>query len=90
MKRWFGGLTILALGLALLAPCAPAQDLGKEVLKIQLPKPMFVGTPKNIRTPNLETVTGRPRGPFMVPVGTKLLSSKRPVSTVSGFSSPVV
>ena len=80
MKRWFGGLTILALGLALLAPCAPAQDLGKEVLKIQLPKPMFVGTPKNIRTPNLETVTGRPRGPFMVPVGTALLSAGRPVA----------
>jgi hypothetical protein len=88
MKRWFGGITILALGLALLAPCATAQDPGKEVLKIQLPKPMFVGTPKNIRTPNLETVTGRPRGPFMVPVGTVLLSAGKPVT--SSDKEPVI
>jgi hypothetical protein len=57
-----------------------AQDPGKEVLKITLPKPMFVGTPKNIRTANLEMITGKPRGPFMVPVGTVLLSAGKPVA----------
>jgi len=88
MKKWQSGLAIFGLGLAILAPAAPAQDTGKEVLKIQLPKPMFVGTPRNIRTPNLETVTGRPRGPFMVPVGTVLLSAGKPVA--SSDKEPVI
>jgi len=80
MKTLAGSLALLVLGLAVLAPAAAAQDPGKEVLQIKLPKPMFVGTPKNIRTPNLETVTGRPRGPFMVPAGTTLLSAGKPVA----------
>jgi len=80
MKKGLSGIAILGLVLAVLAPAALTQDTGKEVLKIQLPKPMFVGTPRNIRTPNLETVTGRPRGPFMVPVGTTLLSAGKPVT----------
>lgn len=57
----------------------PEQD--KEILKLQLPKPMFVGTPRNIRSSNLEIITGKPRGPFYVPVGTVLLSKGRPVSS---------
>jgi hypothetical protein len=80
MSKSVAWLSIAGLGLAVLAPAAMGQDPGKEVLKIQLPKPMFVGTPKNIRTPNLETVTGKPRGPFMVPAGTVLLSAGRPVT----------
>ncbi len=88
MKRCLSVIAIFSLGLALLAPAAPAQDQGKEVLKIQLPKPMFVGTPRNIRTPNLETVTGRARGPFMVPAGTILLSAGKPVT--SSDKEPVI
>jgi len=80
MKKSLGWISIACLGLALLAPAAMAQDPGKEVLKITLPKPMFVGTPKNIRTANLEMITGKPRGPFMVPVGTVLLSAGKPVT----------
>ena len=80
MKKWLGFMAIASLGLSVLAPPLIAQDPGKEVLKILLPKPMFVGTPKNIRTPNLETITGRPRGSFMVPVGTVLLSAGKPVT----------
>ena len=80
MKKLMSVMAIIGLGLAVLAPAALAQEAGKEVLKIQLPKPMFVGTPKNIRTPNLETITGRPRGPFMVPAGTVLLSAGKPVT----------
>jgi hypothetical protein len=79
MKKSLGWISIVGLGLAVFAPAALAQDPGKEVLKITLPKPMFVGTPKNIRTPNLETVTGKPRGPFLVPAGTVLLSAGKPV-----------
>jgi len=80
MKKHLASLAIAGLVLAWLPAAAAAQDPGKEVLKIQLPKPMFVGTPKNIRTPNLETVTGKPRGPFMVPAGTVLLSAGKPVA----------
>jgi hypothetical protein len=59
----------------------PQQDTNKEELKLQLPKPMFVGTPRNIKTPNLEIVTGKSRGPFFVPQGTKNLSLKKTVSS---------
>ena len=57
------------------------QDQGKVVLELKLPKPMFVGTPRNIRTPNLEPITGKTRGPFYVPAGTVLLSLNRPVTS---------
>ncbi|TRZ90456.1 discoidin domain-containing protein [bacterium] len=70
------------LSLALIAAVASvrSQDQNKVELKLQLPKPMFIGTPRNIRTPNLEVVTGKARGPFYVPAGTKLVSLKKPVT----------
>jgi len=40
-------------------------------LEIELPKPMFVGTPQNIRVPNLEKPLGKARSPFLAPAGTK-------------------
>ena len=73
--------TAALLGLAAMVWISGAQAQEKEVLELKLPKPMFVGTPKNIRTPNLEPITGRARGPFMVPVGTALLSAGKPVSS---------
>jgi len=69
-----------------LGPLAAQQ--ATEELKLKLPKPMFIGTPTNIKSPNLEAVTGKSRPPFMVPVGTKLLSAKRPVT--SSDSAPVI
>jgi hypothetical protein len=74
-------LILLGLGLTLVQAGVSLQEEGKELLKLQLPKPMFVGTPRNIRTPNLEPVTGKSRGPFYVPVGTALLSKGRPVTS---------
>jgi hypothetical protein len=74
---------LILFAAAVLAAVAPflhsQQDPNKEELKIQLPKPMFVGTPRNIKTPNLEVVTGKSRGPFFVSKGTKLLSLKKTV-----------
>ncbi len=55
-------------------------DQEKVVLELKLPKPMFVGTPRNIRTSNLERITGKKRGPFLVPKGTELLSFDKPVT----------
>jgi hypothetical protein len=82
MKRTLILASVAVLGLALILPSpgSARQEKGKEVLKIELPKPMFIGTPRNIRTPNLEPITGRPRGPFLVPVGTVLLSRGKPVT----------
>lgn len=62
-------------------PFPSPQDAAKEELKLKLPKPMFVGTPRNIKTANLETITGKSRGAFMVPKGTRLLSAKKAVSS---------
>ncbi len=77
-------LFVLTLGAATHAGLRPAavsgQDPAREELKLQLPKPMFVGTPSNIKSPNLEPVTGKPRSPFLVPKGTRLLSAGRPVA----------
>ena len=84
MKKQIAVSTVLAA--FLLAPIAAQQ--ATEELKLKLPKPMFIGTPTNIKSPNLEPVTGKSRGPFMVPVGTKLLSAKRPVT--SSDSAPVI
>ena len=63
------------------APLGAQPAPGKEELKLKLPKPMFIGTPTNIRSPNLEKITGKPRGPFYVPKGTALLSAKKKVSS---------
>ncbi len=68
----------LAAGM-LLTAAAAGQEAGKEELKLKLPKPMFIGTPTNIKSPNLEVITGKSRGPFYVPQGTKILSLKKPV-----------
>lgn|GEM_PF-280799 len=52
---------------------AEAQD--KVNLKIENPQPVFEGTPKDIRTPNLEPdLGGKNREAIQVPTGTKLLS----------------
>ncbi len=67
------------LALVALVPLVAGQGAGTEELKLQLPKPMFIGTPTNIKSSNLEAVTGKPRGPFYVPIGTKCVSLNRPV-----------
>jgi len=77
-KRPLACSLLLALALA---PIGAQPDPNKEELKLKLPKPMFIGTPTNIRSANLETVTGKSRGPFYVPKGTVLLSAKKTVTS---------
>lgn len=71
----------LLLFIPAVASDIPNQNQEKELLELELPKPMFVGTPKNIRSPNLERITGKPRGPFYVPKGTVLLSMEKMVTS---------
>jgi F5/8 type C domain len=72
----------------MLVAAAAGQETGKVELKLTLPKPMFIGTPTNIKSPNLEVITGKSRGPFYVPAGTKLLSLKKPIR--SSDAQPVI
>ncbi len=64
------------------APAATAAASGAKMvpLNIELPKPMFVGTPQDIKVENLEKPLGKPRPPFLAPEGTVLLSRGKPVS----------
>jgi hypothetical protein len=77
-KRLLAGSLLFALALS---PLGAQPDPGKEELKLKLPKPMFIGTPTNIRSPNLEVITGKSRAPFYVPKGTVLLSAKKTVTS---------
>ncbi len=50
-------------------------------IPLQLPKPMFVGTPENLAgVENLEKPLGKPRPPFMAPEGTVNLALNKPVT----------
>ena len=84
-KRTLACSVLLALALG---PLGAQPDPSKEELKLKLPKPMFVGTPTNIRSPNLEKITGKSRAPFYVPTGTVLLSAKKKVT--SSDNAPVI
>jgi hypothetical protein len=48
-------------------------------LRISSVNPTFLDI--NIASPNLEKITGKPRGPLYVPVGTKLVSLNKPVTS---------
>ncbi len=73
MNRKFA---ILLAALAV-ASSAFAQN---EPLKVELPRPLFAGTPRPISLPNLEPA-GTKREPLMVPAGTKLLSKDKKVTS---------
>lgn len=82
MKR-FLSCTLALLSLA----ATSAQD--KLPLKLDLPKPLFVGTPRPIELPNLEPpIAGGRRPALLVPAGTVLLSKGKPVTGSDTF--PVI
>ena len=89
-KICISGFAFLIAALFALGGVVGFQDKDEEkvVLELKLPKPMFVGTPRNIRSPNLERITGKRRGPFYVPKGTVLLSLNKPV--IGSDSEPVI
>lgn len=60
------------------APTSGSRNL--VPLTIKLPRPQFVGTPQDARTPNLEQPRGRPRPPFLAPPGTTNVALGKPVS----------
>jgi hypothetical protein len=62
------------------APAAPATGPKLAPLHIELPKPMFVGTPQDIKVENLEKPLGKPRPPMLAPEGTVNLARGKHVS----------
>ena len=79
------------LAAAALALCALASARAEDLvpLKVELPKPLFVGTPRPIKVSNLESQEAAAnRGPVMVPAGTVLLSRGKPVTASDSY--PVI
>ena len=71
------GMILIAVLVGGLAVVAGADDAGKVQLKIHLPRPQFTGTPKPIRSPNLEAPrNGKLYPPIEVPAGCDKLLSK--------------
>lgn len=77
MKLFYLSLLAGALGAAELVP-----------VPLELPKPMFEGTPQNLKVPNLEPPRKGPRPPFLAPAGTVNVARNKPVS--SSTSDPAI
>ncbi len=78
-------LLTLTFTLTLVLAGASAQE--QVALQLDLPKPLFVGTPRPIKMANLEVFSHK-RPDFMVPAGTVLLSAGKEVTSSDEF--PVI
>ena len=81
-------LGVLASTLEAQAPAPAATGQGLVPIPIQLPKPMFEGTPQNMSVPNLQKPLGRPREPFLAPAGVTNVAKGKKVT--SSDSEPVI
>jgi hypothetical protein len=89
------GIAVL-LSLAALSGPADAQTAAKAPaaadklvpIPIQLPKPMFEGTPQNLSVPNLQKPLGRARDPFLAPAGVTNVAKGKKVT--SSDKDPVI
>jgi len=94
LPRIAGALLVLALALPAADEAKPAATLsttaapGTQALEIKLPKPLFVGTPKNIKSTNLEKPLPGKRPIYQVPAGTVLLSAGKKVT--SSDAAPII
>ncbi len=77
-------LVSILFGVAAL--CAQAPKL--EPLPIVLPKPMFEGTPQDLKVPNLEKPLGKARPAFLAPAGTQNVARGKAVTVTD--SDPVI
>ena len=67
---------------------APAAGDKLVPIPIQLPKPMFEGTPQNLSVPNLQKPLGRARDPFLAPAGVTNVAKGKKVT--SSDKDPVI
>jgi hypothetical protein len=73
----------IVASLAFLQAPARAADADKQVpLKYEVPKAMFIGTPKNIKAAaTLEPYSEKAKAPLMVPPGCTNLAAKKPITS---------
>ena len=83
MKHQLKIVSVAALAAAFTS-AAVAEEMVK--LELELPKPLFAGTPKAIKTPNLERKPVIPE--IMVPKGTENLAAGKAVTSSDDF--PVI
>ena len=78
-------ITSIAMVL-LLAAATNLKAQGMIPLKLELPKPMFVGTPKTLKSANLEPARkGKPRPPVMVPKGVEIISEEMEITSSDSY-----
>ena len=77
-------LIATAIAIAVAAPAsaqAPAAGGQKLVpIPIVLPQPVFEGTPRNLKVPNLEPARWKARAPFLAPEGVKNVARRKAVT----------
>lgn len=82
----FGLMVLFAFASLAFGQDKKAQSKQKLVpIDIKLPKPMFIGTPQNMKVANLEKPLGKPRPPFLAPAGTKNVALHKPVTSSDEF-----
>ena len=64
-----------------LSPFGLAAEDEKVALQLELPKALFVGTPKTLKTGNLEEARKGPRPDFMIHKGATNVALKKPVTS---------
>lgn len=84
MRRNLASLIVAAavVGSPLFVGSARGEDApaGKVKLELALPKPMFVGTPQNLKSPNLEPARKGARPDFFIPEGCTNVALKKEVT----------
>ena len=65
-----------------------SQDSKLVSIKLELPKPMFIGTPQNLKVKNLQKPLGKPRPAFLAPAGTENIALGKTVYSSDDF--PVI
>jgi hypothetical protein len=65
-----------------------SQDSKLVSIKLELPKPMFIGTPQNLKVKNLQKPFGKPRPAFLAPAGTENVALGKTVYSSDDF--PVI
>ena len=92
IRSTFLSTLVLALCQATIAAAADdAKPAGGNLvpLKYEIPKALFVGTPKNIKaSATLEVYSEKPRAPLMVPDGCTNVAAKKKVT--SSDSAPII
>jgi len=83
-----GMILLTTLGAAQTPAKAPGSSEKLGPIPIELPKPMFEGTPQNLNVPNLEKPLGKPRDPFLAPAGVRNVARGKKVT--SSDSQPVI